>query len=173
MALKLIAPSMAYAQQILDYKAEFIAAVDSMDGTSNLRNIDTVAQWLDRLAQNASEATVPPQLVPETLFLTVRTEDDCLVGMIDIRHRLNEYLMQFGGHIGYSVRPTERRKGYAKEQLRLALPYCKQIGIEKALITCYKDNIGSAKTIQANGGVLENELPEEGRITQRYWITLM
>ena len=116
---------------------------------------------------------MPPQLVPETLFLTVRTEDDCLVGMIDIRHRLNEYLMLFGGHIGYSVRPTERRKGYAKEQLRLALPYCKQIGIEKALITCYKDNIGSAKTIQANGGVLENELPEEGRITQRYWITLM
>ena len=172
MTLKLVAPSMAYAAQIAAYKAEFLAADDSMDGTSNLRNIDTIEEWLDRLQQNASEATVPPQLVPETLFLTVRTEDNRLVGMIDIRHRLNAYLSQFGGHIGYSIRPTERRKGYAKEQLRLALPYCRQIGIEKVLITCDKENTGSAKTILANGGVLENEVPEENRVTQRYWITL-
>ena len=92
--------------------------------------------------------------------------------MIDIRHRLNEYLLQFGGNIGYSVRPSQRRKGYATEMLALALEECRKLGIDRALVTCDKTNIGSAKTIQKNGGVLENEVLEGDRITQRYWIAL-
>lgn len=92
--------------------------------------------------------------------------------MIDIRHRLNEYLLQFGGNIGYSVRPSQRRKGYATEMLALALEECRKLGIDRALVTCDKTNIGSAKTIQKNGGVLENEVLEGDRITQRYWIGL-
>ena len=92
--------------------------------------------------------------------------------MIDIRHRLNEYLLQFGGNIGYSVRPSQRRKGYATEMLALALEECRKLGLNRALVTCDKTNIGSAKTIQKNGGVLENEVLEGDRITQRYWIAL-
>ena len=92
--------------------------------------------------------------------------------MIDIRHRLNEYLLQFGGNIGYSVRPSQRRKGYATEMLALALEECRKLGLDRALVTCDKSNIGSAKTIQKNGGVLENEVLEGDRITQRYWIAL-
>lgn len=92
--------------------------------------------------------------------------------MIDIRHRLNEYLLQFGGNIGYSVRPSQRRKGYATEMLALALEECRKLGLDRALVTCDKTNIGSAKTIQKNGGVLENEVLEGDRITQRYWIAL-
>ena len=96
--------------------------------------------------------------------------------MIDIRHRLNEGLLRFGGNIGYSVRPCCRRQGYATQMLALALEECRKMQMQEVLVTCNKENIGSAKTIQKNGGVLENEVAGkengEDRITQRYWITL-
>ena len=87
--------------------------------------------------------------------------------MIDIRHRLNDYLLNFGGHIDYSVRKSERQKGYATEMLALALIECMKLNIKRVLITCDKDNIASAKTIINNGGILEGS-----GITQRYWINL-
>ena len=92
--------------------------------------------------------------------------------MIDIRHRLNDYLLNFGGHIDYSVRKSERQKGYATEMLALALIECMKLNIKRVLITCDKDNIASAKTIINNGGILENEILEGSGITQRYWINL-
>lgn len=170
--LRLVAPSARYASQIADYRAEFLAHGDSMDGTANLRKFEDPADWLSWLAQTAAEETCPAGLVPETEFLCVRTADDRLVGMIDIRHRLNDYLLQFGGHIGYSIRKSERRKGYAKEQLRLALEECRVLGLTRVLITCSRENTGSQRTILAAGGELENEVfdPGDGTMTQRYWV---
>ena len=111
--------------------------------------------------------------MPATLFLGVRKSDNKVIGTIQIRHKLNESLLKNGGHIGDGVRPSERRKGYATEMIRLALEECKKIGIDRVLMVCYKDNIGSRKSIINNGGVLENELPaEDGKIDQRYWISL-
>ncbi|MPM89903.1 hypothetical protein SDC9_137018 [bioreactor metagenome] len=95
-----------------------------------------------------------------------------ILGAINIRHYLNDYLLNYGGHIGYGIRPSERKKGYASLMLSLALSVAKELGINKALITCDKDNLGSARTIMKNGGVLENEVAEGERITQRYWIEL-
>ena len=92
--------------------------------------------------------------------------------MIDIRHSLNEHLFNFGGHIGYSVRKSERRKGYATRMLALALEECRRLGILRVLVTCDSENIASERTILINGGVLENTVPEDGRFTRRYWITL-
>jgi predicted acetyltransferase len=99
--------------------------------------------------------------------------DGKIVGTIAVRHYLNDSLLKSGGHIGYGIRPSERRKGYGTKMLALALNKCRDFGIEKALVTCDKDNIASAKTAMRNGGILENEVTEDnGNIVQRYWITL-
>ena len=94
--------------------------------------------------------------------------------MIQVRHYFNEYLEKFGGHIGYSVRPSERRKGYAKKMLKDCLKYCEEINLDKVLITCMDSNVGSRKTILRNGGVYENTVFEPSREVnlERYWITL-
>ena len=110
--------------------------------------------------------------VPDSTFFCLDEERNVFVGAVNIRHYLNERLLLDGGHIGDGVRPSERRKGVATEMIRLALQECKKLGIEKVLMVCDKDNIGSAKSIINNGGVLENEIEVDGIPQQRYWITL-
>lgn len=111
--------------------------------------------------------------VPDSVFFLLDVERDILLGAVNIRHYLNDYLLQFGGHIGDGIRPTERRKGYATEMIRLSLIECKKLGIDRVLMVCDKSNIGSAKSIINNGGILENEfVDEDGEINQRYWIDL-
>lgn len=95
-----------------------------------------------------------------------------MLGAIQIRHRLNDALLRTGGHIGYGVRPSERRKGYAEAMLALALPCAKRLGLGRVLVTCAKSNPASARTILHCGGLLENEISEADRVTQRYWIDL-
>ena len=111
--------------------------------------------------------------VPDSVFFLLDVERDILLGAVNIRHYLNDYLLQFGGHIGDGIRPSERRKGYATEMIRLALIECKKLGIDKVLMVCDQSNIGSAKSIIKNGGILENEfVDEDGEVNQRYWIDL-
>ncbi len=111
--------------------------------------------------------------VPGSTFFLLDEERDRLLGAVNIRHYLNDALLLDGGHIGDGIRPSERRKGYATKMIGLALEECKKLGIEKALICCDKSNIGSAKSIINNGGVLENEITDEdGELVQRYWITI-
>jgi len=168
----LIRPTIQYAEQIAAYRQEFLDAGSSMDGTGPLRRIADPEEYLRFCAACEDPATVPDGLAPATQFFFVRTDDDHLVGMLQVRHRFNDYLEKYGGHIGYSVRPTERRKGYAKEMLRLALPFCKEIGLKKVLITCIDGNIGSEKTILANGGVYESTAHEPNADVdlKRFWI---
>lgn len=109
--------------------------------------------------------------VPDSVFFLLDEERNILLGGVNIRHYLNDFLLQYGGHIGDGIRPSERRKGYATEMIRLALLECKKLGINRVLMVCDKDNIGSAKSIINNGGVLENEfVDEKGNTNQRYWI---
>ncbi len=112
--------------------------------------------------------------VPSPQFLYIRSSDRHLVGMIQLRHRFNGFLEKFGGHIGYSVRPSERRKGYATKMLGDCLPHCRALGLQSVLVTCLEDNEASRKTILANGGIYESTIfePEEKVRLQRYWIAL-
>ena len=155
--LKLVLPTSADEQEVWGYRKEFLEQGSSLDGSGGLAEAESFAQWYSKTLANRSEQTVCPGLVPATTFLAVDA-DGKLIGMIDIRHRLNEGLLRFGGNIGYSVRPCCRRQGYATQMLALALEECRKMQMQKVLVTCNKENIGSAKTIQKNGGVLENEV---------------
>lgn len=111
-------------------------------------------------------------LVPDSTFFCLDEDRDIFVGAVNIRHYLNEALLRDGGHIGDGVRPSERRKGIATKMIGLALDECRKLGIDRVLMVCDKDNIGSAKSIINNGGVLENEIIDGEVIEQRYWIEL-
>ena len=111
--------------------------------------------------------------VPDSVFFLLDEERSILLGAVNIRHYLNDYLLKYGGHIGDGIRPSERRKGYATKMIELALIECKKLGIDKVLMVCDKSNIASAKSIIKNGGILEDEfMDEDGEIQQRYWIEL-
>lgn len=111
--------------------------------------------------------------VPDSTYFCLDLDENIFVGAVNIRHSLNESLLFTGGHIGDGIRPSRRRKGYATAMIRLALEKCRELGIHRVLMTCDKDNIGSAKSILRNGGILENEITnEEGKQEQRYWIDL-
>ena len=167
-------PTAFYAEQILECKKEYLAADSSMDGCGPLRHTDDPIEYIEKCALEEDPKTCPAPLVPATQFMLVRKADDRVLGFLQVRHEFNEYLSTFGGHIGYSVRPSERRRGYAKEMLRLALPCCREIGLDQVLITCMDGNIGSEKTILANGGVYESTVyePNDRVDLKRFWITL-
>lgn len=169
--VKLIRLSIEFKQQVLDYKNEFIENGDDLAGTSYLRDYDNYEQWLDFILDNEQEDTKHTEVTAD-VFLAISQEDNRLIGIINIRHTLNDYLYNYGGHIGYSVKRDERKKGYATQMLKNALDICKNIGLKKILLTCNADNVASAKTIKKCGGILENEVNDGETLIQRYWIKL-
>lgn len=141
--------------------------------------------WLKQIADNSKKETVNKNWVVSSTFLVIRKTDKRLIGFVDIRHELNDFLKSYGGHIGFGIRPTERRKGYAIKILMKALIYCKEIGLNRVMLACYKDNIASRKTIEKCGGILEKEFTlselkdyslevenSNDKIVCVYWISL-
>lgn len=166
-------PTETDESQIWAYRQAYADRGKTADGSSALSASESFAAWLAQVRGNLNPATVRPNLMPSHTMLALRESDGILVGFIDIRHTLNDHLLNFGGHIGYSVHPNERRKGYATEMLRQALAFCRtELGLEKALVTCDADNEPSCRTILANGGILEDERNQDGELVQRYWIGL-
>jgi len=171
---RLVKPDSTMENEILAYREAMQAAGSSMDGTGTLRNDISVAQWLEDNRRMEDPATLPENMVVAEQFVYVRETDGRIVGMIQFRHILNDYLATYGGHIGYSVRPDERKRGYAKQMLADCLRYCKAFGLERALVTCLVENEGSRRTMLANGGAYECTVhyEPEDKYLERYWFEL-
>lgn len=172
--LILIRPRTEYANQIAEYRQEFLDACDSMDGCGSLKRLYNPLEFIQKCIDYESPETLPPGKVLATQFMLLRKTDNRLIGMIQVRHYFNDYLKEYAGHIGYSVRPSERCKGYAKEMLKMSLSFCRELGLKRVLITCIDGNIGSEKTILANGGIYEYTVyePNENVYLKRFWIEL-
>ena len=168
----LIKPDLSYADEITKYKEESLKESPLINGAAGLNNFSSIKDWLEELKRRSSKATVPEGLVPSSIYLGIREKDNYIVGMIDIRHYLNEYLTQVGGNIGYSVRKTERNKGYAKQMLKLALEKCRDLKMKKVLITCDEDNIASEKVILSANAKFEDIRCIDGENKKRFWIEL-
>jgi predicted acetyltransferase len=174
----LAAPTVDVHLSFLAAMAEFVAEgrggpddVDSMVG-QEIRDFGSTwaapadfaayVGWLR--AQARPETPRPAHHVPSTTLWWV--EADQYLGRLAIRHELNRHLLDVGGHIGYDVRPSARRTGHATAMLQAALPIARGLGIESALLTCERSNVGSRAVIEANGGVFEDE--REGKL--RFWV---
>lgn len=174
MALKLIKLTKEYEKQLGEMIDEWI-----LDQEINHTNRSPWAIFkndyhdFDYYLEHLELKEAAEGLVPDSVFFLLDEARDRLLGAVNIRHYLNDSLLKEGGHIGDGIRPSERRKGYATEMIRLALTECKKLGIDKVLMTCDKENIASAKSIIKNGGILENEfVNSDGKVEQRYWISI-
>ncbi len=169
-SLKLTLPSAKLQRSALDMRREFFDFGESkIAGSYGFDSATSYSMWLKRVT-DAKSSPLPGYMPSITYFATI---GDLPVGMLQIRPELNESLLATGGHIGYSVRPSMRGRGYGTSMLALALQRCLSMGISSVLVTCQKDNIASARVIIKNGGVLENEIEDEDHtVFQRYWITL-
>ena len=161
---RLVRPEKQHEQAAKEYLQEFYASGSETHGVGGLEKYqDDYDGWLQNL-EEMRNMQPGGRLVPsETFFLMRRDADgnDKLVGTISVRFILNDGLWQYGGNIGYGIRPSERRKGYNKINLYLALKVCQQHGLEVVLLDCDKDNTGSAKTMRALGGKLIREHLQE------------
>lgn len=170
--LRLVFPSKEYEEQAFEYIEEFRLHNSHINGSGALYRYDNYNSWLDKLKNDLDVANMPEDKVPSHTYFLIKEPEDKIIGMINIRHKLNDFLLLKGGHIGYSIRPTKRNKGYGKQILALGLEKCKELGINKVLVICNKENLNSAKVIKNNGGILEDEISREDGVFQRYWIDL-
>jgi len=172
--VKLVYPTKKYERKAFEFIQEFLEYKSQINGTGGLDRYNNYNEWLLKVAEDLNLLNIPEDKVPASTYFFIRMSDEKIVGMINIRHKLNEFLLNEGGHIGYCIRPTERKKGYATLMLKLGLQKCRELNLNKVLITCDKINIASSKVIQNNNGVLENEIYSDtfSEMIQRYWISL-
>lgn len=163
-----------HREAALALKQEFLDAGETVMNGSALLDQMEFDEWLANCARNSSPETVRDDWAVATTCFAVRANDGAVVGMIDIRHSLaTDYLKEYAGHIGYCVRPSLRRRGYATQMLALALEKCRELGIPTVRLGCYASNEASIRTIMANGGVLTEEKPYlDGIPMHIYEITL-
>lgn len=177
--LVLIEPTIEYSDDIWAFRQEILdkdsVSEDQFAGCLSLDTSSSAEEWVDICSRRKDKATCESTgvAVPSSMFLAVRKSDNRIVGVIDLRHHIDHPILgTWGGHCGYSVRPSERGKGYAGEMLRLNVLKARELGIDRMLVTCNVVNTASEKTIIANGGVFEKEIEADGARIKRYWIDI-
>lgn len=169
--LELIEPTLDLIEDLRAMAGEYLRWGTSYERARYRDALRDLPGYVRELRQQARGVDRPPGWVPSTTYWLVR-DGRRIVATSNLRHRLTPHLHYEGGHIGYGTRPSERRKGYGRRLCALTLQRARELGIRHVLITCDSDNIASAKIIEANGGVLENQVVsrETGKIKNRYWI---
>ena len=168
-------PSIERKSEIIEYLDEFVKYGSNINGSGSLDKIYegyTFEDALDRCLKMEDEDYAKSiNRCPGETFLLIREDDNKIIGSINIRWNLNEAMLNFGGNIGYGIRPTERRKGYNKINLYLGMIEAKRLGLDRVMLDCDVNNIGSDKTLKALGGTLERtEIdPSDGVLTNVYW----
>lgn len=170
--MRLVLPS-------VKYKKSYVEALKEAENEANTTSLqkpeanESFEDFVKKLHDNIKGLSLPEGYVASTMLWLIDKNE--FIGRAQIRHELNDFLLKHGGHIGYYIRPSKRKMGYGKKILELVLPKAKKLGLDRVLVTCDEDNIGSQKIIEANGGVLENIVesrrPGEPK-KRRYWIEI-
>lgn len=171
--LKLVKPSKTHEQAWKAVVSEFNDNNERITPFALAMNCIDYDTYLELTEKYETNNGIPLEYVPAKTFFLMEDGNDMILGAVNIRLYLNAGLLQTGGHIGYGVAPSQRRKGYASKMLELTLEHCKSIGLRKVLVTCDKSNTGSMRTIIKNDGVLEDEFIEENQnVVLRFWIEI-
>ncbi len=170
----LIKPKINDKDEIENFKKEFLKNNESaIPGSSNILDFPNYEEWLKHIKAYERASTVPVKgHVPATVYILKRKSDKKILGILQIRHSLNDFLRNFGGHFGGSIRPSERNKGYSSKMITLGMKKAKRFGLDEVLITCLKTNKSSAKSIEKAGGVFEGTsyLKEKNEHINRFWL---
>jgi predicted acetyltransferase len=174
MVAELVVPTVELRESWLDSLKEWGGAHQDGAGLGEGDEVESpegFARWVERLRRQAVHSIpVDPGRVHASYWWIV--EDETYLGAISLRHELNDFLLDAGGHIGYGVRPSARRRGLATWALGETLDRARELGLTRVLVTCEDSNVASARTIEGNGGVLEDVRTTTLGLTRRYWIDL-
>ncbi|AOG60955.1 hypothetical protein SHELI_v1c10080 [Spiroplasma helicoides] len=170
MKVKLVKPNLKNIKQInnlIDDFKKYDDISNGINGSASLLSFASIEEWINYV----NEQKVSKNKVPFKQFLVV-DEANVVIGFTNLRLELNQDLLNHGGHIGYSISPQYRQKGYGTEVLKQGLEILKKYNINKVLVTCAQDNIASEKVILKNKGVYENTYKKGDQITKRFWIEI-
>jgi len=167
--MKLIEPLEIDENEFNDFISEFKAANEKLVPYSIDQRDKDFQTYVRSLHDESMGIGISEKWVPASTYFLVDNKDK-IYGAVNIRHRLTDNLRIEGGHVGYGIRPSVRNQGYGTMILELALEKIRGMNIRDVLVTCDIDNVGSAKVIQNNGGVLDSEVEKDGNTIQRYWI---
>ena len=172
--LKLVRPEVRYKEAIIEMIDEWKSYNESHPAANSSPTaiFKTDPREYEAFMESVDNKGDEPNKVPSTTYFLYDEEREIMIGAINIRHYLNEFLLSYGGHIGDGIRPSERGKGYATKMIALGLDVCRELGIERVLMVCDQDSVASSRTIIKNGGILEDRPLKDGKIIERYWIDI-
>ncbi|HDR4708809.1 TPA: GNAT family N-acetyltransferase [Bacillus paranthracis] len=172
MNVSLLTPTTDLQDEYLDFYNEWKDSSETMIPWVISKDPSNFPAMVQELLDAHNGVNLPQSWVPDSTYWLV-TDNNRIVGAVNIRHSLTEHLFNAGGHIGYGIRPSERRKGYATKLLELSLEKTKKLNITRALVVCDEVNTASEKTILHNGGVRDDDfIEEDGNVVRRFWIEL-